>query len=146
MSKKSSVVFLHDQRSKSISNGKKLVTEEYIIHGDKGLLIKYYHKDGDNTEKIIITKKGDNYLLKTDVNGTKEEKELSKDAIIKEITKNKNLTFALQYVKSQSQSGGKRGSRSGSRKGSRKGSRRNMKRGSRRNSKRGSKKGSKRGL
>jgi len=136
MSKKSSVVFLHDQRSKSISNGKKLVTEEYIIHGDKGLLIKYYHKDGDNTEKIIITKKGDNYLLKTDINGTKEEKELSKDAIVKEINKNKNLTFALQYVKSQA--GGKRGSRSGSRKGSRKGSKRNMKRGSR-SSKRGSK-------
>jgi len=129
-------VFLHDQRSKSISNGKKLVTEEYIIHGDKGLLIKYYHKDGDNTEKIIITKKGDNYLLKTDINGTKEEKELSKDAIVKEINKNKNLTFALQYVKSQA--GGKRGSRSGSRKGSRKGSKRNMKRGSR-SSKRGSK-------
>ena len=47
----SSIKILHDIRNLSIKNGKKVVEEEYVIQGEKGLKIKYYYKDEKKKRK-----------------------------------------------------------------------------------------------
>ena len=86
MLSKKQLKYLHDIKNNTIMDGKQ------IIHGDKRLLIKYYHKENDNKEKIIIVnKKEDEYIMKVTENDKVEE-------ILKELKKNKKLKFVLDYV------------------------------------------------
>jgi len=96
----STITFLHDVHSSSIKDGKKLTDEEKIIDGEKGLTIKYFHKDDSSTEKIVIMGKNDSFTMKTIINGDKDEKNLSKSELMKEL-KSKKLKFALDYFKGQ---------------------------------------------
>lgn len=99
----SQVTFLHDSKMTSIENGKKVIHEEYVIHGTKGLLIKFFHKDEKSSIKIIVSKKegSEKYMMKMQEGDKKEEKELTKEEVMKEISKNKNLKFAVDYLKTQ---------------------------------------------
>lgn len=93
--------FLHEKKESSIAGGKKEVTEEYMIHGDKGLFIKFFHQKDDNSEKIIVKSKGDMFVMihsKGKEDKGKEE-ELSHDDLVKALSKHKHLKFALDYVK-----------------------------------------------
>jgi hypothetical protein len=153
MSEKQDIEFLHDIKNKTVINGKRLIHEEFVIHGNKGLTIKFFHKDDKSMEKIVIFQKNDKYFMKSTIDDKKEEKELSKDELIKELTKNKSLKFALEYVSKQKGGdcsssnnlyGGKR-SRKGSKKSSRKGSKKltggkRSRKGSKKSSRKGSKK------
>uniref|UniRef100_A0A6C0EC76 Uncharacterized protein n=1 Tax=viral metagenome TaxID=1070528 RepID=A0A6C0EC76_9ZZZZ len=132
MGDKGKLSYLHDFKHTTIKDGKKVVHEEYVINGTKGLRIKYYHKENDNIEKIVVGTKGDgNYFLKTTKNkDTKTEENLSKDDLLKVLKKDKSLDFALDYIKKEM--------KGGSRKTSRK-----TKKSSKKSSKKGSKKGSK---
>ena len=96
----STITFLHDVHSSSIKDGKKLTDEEKIIDGEKGLTIKYFHKDDSSTEKIVIMGKNDSFTMKTIINGDKDEKNLSRSELMKEL-KSKKLKFALDYFKGQ---------------------------------------------
>ena len=58
-------VFLHDQRSTSIVNGKKVVNEEYINDVPKAITIKYYGKENEKIKKIVITKIENQFKIKT---------------------------------------------------------------------------------
>lgn len=139
----SQITFLHDSKMTSIENGKKVIHEEYVIHGTKGLLVKFFHKDEKSSVKIIISKKdgSEKYMMKIQEGDKKEEKELTKEEVMKEIAKNKNLKFAADYLKSQkggnpmevqdllSMQGGakKKGTKKSSKKGTKKGSKKSSK-------------------
>jgi len=132
------LIFLHQVSNKTIHNDKKVIHEEEVVHGPKGLKFKYYHKEGDKIQKIVGVQTADgSFVVITTVGDKKDSQTLSKDEVIKMLTKEKHLKFALDYIKNLK--GGRRGSRKVSRKGSKKGS----KKGSRKGSRKGSKKGSK---
>ena|ERR1700744_3692207 len=132
---KSNIVYLHDVKNTSISDGKKITHEEYVIDGDKGLLIKYYHKEGDEAEKIIIARKGSGFVMKTVKGEKKDEKDLNKEELDKELSKNKKLKFAAEYVKALQQGGIRKRSRKGSKKVSKKVSKKRSRKGSKKGSK-----------
>jgi hypothetical protein len=126
---KSKLTFLHQMNSRYI-NGDKVVThEEQVAHGDKGLSFKYYYKEGDKKEKVYGKQNPDGtFLLVTMEGDKKEEQTLSREELIKVLSKEKHLKFIVDYLKTQK--GGVRRSRRGSKKGSRKsrkGSRRSRK-------------------
>ena len=121
----SSINILHDIRNLSIKNGKKVVKEEYVIQGEKGLKIKYYYKDDKKKEKITITGKDGNYLMKSIVDDKVSEKELDEKGLKSELKKDM-FDFAQKQLKGGSAEGDalvggakKRGAKKGS-KGSKK--------------------------
>ena len=106
--------------------------ETKLIHGDKGLTVKFFEKDGKNMSKILIIKKPEGFLLKVIKNGETSEQILTKDQLLKELKKYKELEFASEYIKSATiaratgrkvKKTSKKSSRKGSRKGSKKSSR-----------------------
>lgn len=117
----------HSTVTKHIANGKVTIHEEQVVDGDRGMLVKYYHKEDGSQEKIIIAGRGGKYIMKTTIGSAEtDQKELSYEEVLKTVSKEKKLKFAKDFVESYSQKGGatkkKSGSRSGSR-GSKSGSR-----------------------
>lgn len=121
-----------------------VVHEEFIAHGEKGLTIKFFHKEGKEVMKVVIVKKPEGFMMKTTMGGKTSEAMLSKADLVKELKKHKQLKFAVDFVESaKNLARPKRSSRkAGSKKGSRKVSRpkRSSKKGSRKGSKRSSRK------
>ena len=118
----SSINILHDIRNLSIKNGKKVVEEEYVIQGDKGLKIKYYYKDEKKKEKITITGKDGKYIMKTIIDDKVDEKELDEKGLKAEM-KNSKLKFAKEQLGGATsgkindlEGGAKKRSKSGSKK------------------------------
>ena len=115
----SSIKILHDIRNLSIKNGKKVVEEEYLIQGDKGLKIKYYYKDEKKKEKITITGKDGKYMMKTIIDDKVDEKELDEKGLKDEMKKSK-LKFAKEQLGGAKindlEGGAKKRSKSGSKK------------------------------
>lgn len=108
-SKKSNVKYLHEVKTKLVKDGVVEVHEEFVIDGDRGLTINYYHKDAKGIEKINIKSSGDGYVMKIINGDEKEEKNLSRSELIKEVSKNKKLSFAKEHVsKAMSRSHGKK--------------------------------------
>lgn len=136
MSKKGSLTFLHQVSTKNIKNGEKVIHEEEVVHGDRGLKFKYYHKEGDHIEKVTGVQKADgSFVIITVLGDKKDTQELSKEDTIKMLAKHKHLKFALDYIKAMK--GGKPVPRKPSRSASRKGSDKGVKKDSK---KKGSKK------
>lgn len=97
----SKLTFLHKVNETKIVDGKKVTHEEQITDGlTKGVMIKFYHKENDHVEKYTIAKKDDKYKFLLTVGDKKDEKLLSKDELLKEISKIKSLKFAVDYLKS----------------------------------------------
>jgi hypothetical protein len=115
----SSIKILHDIRNLSIKNGKKVVEEEYVIQGEKGLKIKYYYKDEKKKEKITITGKDGKYMMKTIIDDKVDEKELDEKGLKAEM-KNSKLKFAKEQLGGAKindlEGGAKKRSKSGSKK------------------------------
>ncbi len=142
MSESGNLTYLHKVLEQSVKDGKSFTHEESVIHGPRGLTIKYYSKKDDDVEKIVIYSKDGSFIMKTD----KGEKTLSKDDLIKELDSNKKLKFALAYVKTSKASLSrtiKRASKKTSKRTSKKTSKRTSKKTSKK-SKRSSKRSSKR--
>lgn len=140
---KSNVKYLHEVSQKTVKDGKISFHEEYIINGDKGLLIKHYHREGDDKQKFVAKEIDGKFSVRTMKNGTEETKEgVSKEDLIKMMKKDKMLDFAIEYLKNQQGGndehwGGKRRSkkRTSKRRTSRKTSRRTSRKGSKRTNK-----------
>ena len=139
------LLFENKKRHIDIKGQKSNVHEEYFVKGDRGVMIKYYHKDKDGIEKILIVGRDDKFILKTMNGDNTDEKTITKDELVKEVSKNKKLAFAKELI-NEVQLGGKKRSRKGSKKVSKKSSRKGSKKGgSRKGSKKGTKKRSKKG-
>jgi hypothetical protein len=149
----SKLTYLHKVLNQHLKDGEVTTHEEVIMDGPKGITVKLYTKDSNGIQKISITGKDDKFVMKTINGDKKDEKHMNKDELIKELTKNKNLKFALDFAKSQK--GGKQwlndtkkesmayGSKKGSKKSTKKGSKKGSRKGSKKNSKKGSRKVSK---
>jgi hypothetical protein len=94
----SEIKVLYDYRNLSLKNGKKVLDEEYVIEGDKGLKIKYYHKDDSIKEKITITGKDGKYKKKHYKNDEVTENDLDEEQFKKEL-KDSKLKFAKEQLK-----------------------------------------------
>jgi len=92
------LIFLHDLKHRSIDNDKKMTHEEFVIHGSKGLTIKYFHKDDKTSEKIVISERDGKYMMKSTIGESHEEKELSKDELVDLLTKNKSLKCFCHFL------------------------------------------------
>ena len=98
----SKIDILHNYKLESIKNGKKIVDEEFFIKGEKGMTIKFYHKEDDNKEKILITGKNGKYIMKTQGKDKEvTEKELDEEGLKKEL-KSPKLKFAKDLFKGSS--------------------------------------------
>jgi len=96
----SDITLLHDVRNVSVKDGIRKVHEEFVIQGDKGLKIKFYNKENDNINKIVITGKGDEYKMKTYKNKDPgNEETLTKTQLMDVLKKNKLLSFAKEQMK-----------------------------------------------
>ncbi len=137
MESKNTLKYLHESKQSNVVNGKRSAHEEFLIHGDKGMTIKFFHKDDKKVEKIVIVKKPEGgYLMKTMADGKTSEKTIAnKEDLVKELKKNKDLEFAVEYVKSSKDlSRSKASSKKGSKKSSKKGSKKSSKKGSKKSS------------
>lgn len=127
------LTFLHDSKHTSIVNGKKEVHEEFVIHGPKGLTIKYFHKDDETSKKIIVAEKDDKFVIVTMDGDKKEESEIAKSDLSKVLAKHKELKFAVDYVKKMK--GGKKASKKGSKKATKKTTKKSTKKGTKKTKK-----------
>jgi hypothetical protein len=124
--------------------------ETKLIHGDKGLTVKFFEKDGKNMTKILIIKKPEGFLLKVIKNDETSEQTLSKEQLLKELKKYKEMDFATDYIKSATIARAtskkvRKLSRKTSKKTSKKSSKKTSKKSSKKTSKKTSKKSSKKG-
>lgn len=114
---KGTIEYFAENKTSSLINGKKYIREEYIIKGDKGLTIKFFLKEGDKSQKIIIKDNADKFDLMESTDGKQEEKKtITKEELIKFVKGNKELKFVQEFLNEMK--GGKK--RKTSRKKSRK--------------------------
>jgi hypothetical protein len=127
------LTFLHHVMTKNISGDKKITHEEKVVHNERGISFAYFHKEGNNQEKIKGRSNADGtYTLVIFKGDKKDEKIMSKSELLDELKKNKDLKFALTYIKDAKDVKG--GKRKVSRKPSRKTSRKTSKKTSRKTS------------
>jgi len=142
----SSDVVLHDvkRKTKSPEEGT-AIHEEFAIKGDKGLTIKYYRKDNNHNEKVVIFAKDGNYVVRTTKDGQTDEKVLSKDQLLDLLSKDERLNFAVDIVNKDIGTQQSRSPFANQMRGQKRGSLHGQKRGSLHGQKRGSLRGSLRG-
>lgn len=92
--------YLHEHTIKNLEDNFVIQTEEYIVDGEKGIKIKYFHIDKSGRKKIVILSNRDGtFIMKTDIKGKTSEKTLSKQELIKEIKDDKDLAFVNDFIK-----------------------------------------------
>jgi hypothetical protein len=92
---KGTIEILFEKKFLSINKGVKIVDEEYMIKGDKGTKIKFYHKDDKGTEKIVIAGRDGKYIMKV-MDGTDV-----KETALDEAGMKKELKGKLKFAKEQ---------------------------------------------
>lgn len=114
--------FVHKLSHTSVKDDKVEIHEEQIIKGDKGLLIKHYHKAGGKASKLVAVMKDDgSFSVRTMDGDKKDEKDMSKAEFLKLLGSDKHLKFALDYLKTMKGGARKRSRKSkGSKRRSRK--------------------------
>lgn len=127
-----------------------IIHEEEVIDTEKGIRFKHYHKENNKINKTVGIEDGDNFIVKTTVDGVKAESVMSKADLLKSLSKDKEMKFVADIIKTlgdskrkQSRTTSKKTSKKSSKKTSKKTSRRTSRRTSR-TQKRTSKRGSKR--
>src|SRR5277367_162307 len=115
----STITYLYEETSNSIIDGKKIVNEERIIMGTKGLSIKYFHKEGDSVDKVVIYEKDGKYYLKSGSKDDQKDEEISRDDLIKFLEKDKRMKFAADFVKDFKKKGKQDGGKKKSKKSKR---------------------------
>lgn len=80
-------------------------TEEYIIDGEKGIIIKYYHVDKTKLKKVMIKSLSkDTFIYKIKQGKNKSDikedvKNVTKDELLKIVKSDKDLDFASSFFK-----------------------------------------------
>ena len=97
---KSKSNYIHRLKLISEGYGKKSINEESIYNGSRGLTMKYYCKDGNNTEELSVIKKGDKYSVKFVKNGKKEDQDYNEQDFYNLLKSNKNCRFMYNFLKS----------------------------------------------
>lgn len=123
----SKLIYLHHVMTKNINGNTKITHEEKVVHNDRGISFAYFHKEGTTQDKIKGRTNADGtYTLMNFKGDKKEEKIMSKDELLAELKKMKELKFAFDYIKN-AKGGRRRPSKKPSKKASRKPSRKGSK-------------------
>jgi hypothetical protein len=120
--------YLHSYALKTLNKDFVEQTEEYIVDGEKGILIKYFHVEKNIKKKISIKgNKDGSFSVKTEIGGKKDEKTMSKDDIVKMVKGDNELKFVSEFLKTQKGGAWLNRTKSGSKKSSKKGSKKSSK-------------------
>lgn len=112
---KNEIIYLHENKNKSIINGNVTIHEEEIKKSSGSLKFKYYHKEGNKIEKMSGTFNGQNFVVSISSGTQTDRKNLSIDDTIDLLSKNKKYKFVVDYLK-QLKANAQRGKGRGSRK------------------------------
>lgn len=94
--------YLHQKKYREISNNKSITHEEEIIHGQKGLIFKYYLRDGNKVDKFVGKYELDGkYRLIYSADNQRHEETITKEQLLTKLSKLKHLKFVYDYIKSQ---------------------------------------------
>ena len=113
--------YLHSYASKKLNKDFVEQTEEYIVDGEKGILIKFFHVEKGNKRKIVIKGTKDGFSVRNEENDKKTEKEMSKDELLKMVKGDKDLAFIAEFLKTQKGGAWLNRSKKSSKKSSKKG-------------------------
>lgn len=91
--------YLHHSKSMNLVNGKKVINEEGIYKGTKGLTMKHYLKDGEDIEKMVVVKRDGKYIIKMIKNGEKKEYEYNDDELFNLLRTNNKFNFIINFLK-----------------------------------------------
>src|SRR5947208_2259420 len=97
----STLTYLHEVNEKFIKEGRKIIHEEKITDGTKGLYIKYFNKEGDKTEKLEIIGREGEYVVKTTEDDKKEERTMNKNELLAFLGKGKKYKFIVDFLNLQ---------------------------------------------
>lgn len=96
--------YLHRCKSVNIKSGKKVVNEEGIYSGDKGLTMKHYKSDDGNVEKMVVIKKHGKYVIRTIKNGVKHECVYTNEELVNLLKADYNkYKFILDFLTKEQQ-------------------------------------------
>lgn len=97
-SRSGDLTFLHKNKSQHFNGIESETHEESIVATSDGkIIIKFYVKNSKGVSKILIVGNGDSFKMK-DENG---ERAITKAEMLNEVKNNKNLKFALDFIKTQ---------------------------------------------
>jgi hypothetical protein len=129
------LIYLHHVMTKNIHGNTKITHEEKVVHNERGISFAYFHKEGTSQDKIKGRSNADGtYTLIHFKGDKKDEKILSKDDLLNELKKIKELKFVIDYVKT-AKGGRRKLSRKSSKKTSKKAERKTSRKTSRKSSK-----------
>lgn len=81
-----------------VKDGKNCIDEQFVLVGEKGIKIKYYHVKDNKKEKISITGKDGSYNLKKINDDVVVESVIDNKGLVAEL-KSSKLKFAKEYLK-----------------------------------------------
>ena len=93
------LTFLHHIVQKSYDGKSWTVHEEAVKIDQRGVIVKYYHKDDKKKDKIVIYQKDDKYVIEMTSGDKKDTREVEQGKIEDEVKKIKPLEFAQKYFK-----------------------------------------------
>jgi len=93
------LTFLHHVVQKSYDGKSWTVHEEAVKIDNRGVIVKYYHKDDKKKEKIVIYQKEGKYVIEMTSGDKKDSREVEQEKIEDEVKKIKPLEFAQKYFK-----------------------------------------------
>ncbi len=150
------LTYLHKKSHTEIKGDDKLVVEEVVMDGPRGVSFKFFHKKNDKTKKVTGRQdEAGKFSLRVmeDKEVKLDEKDLSLADLLKHLKKMKDLDFAVKYLSAAKKqkggyyhyvgspmAGGRKGSK---RRASKKRSKKVSKKASKKRSKKSSKKVSK---
>lgn len=73
--------------------------EENIVEDKKGIKIKLFVVKKDKRKKVTIFGKNGTFNMRSDIDGAKEEKDLSKDDLMKLVKKDNDFSFLEAFLK-----------------------------------------------
>lgn len=98
---------LYRSTVEKVKDGKRYVDEEHVIVGSKGIKIKYFCVKDTKKEKIVITGKDGEYLMRKTIDGEVVDTKLDNKGLSDEL-KSPKLKFAKEYLKDIAKGGSRK--------------------------------------
>ena len=101
MSKK---LFIHNSKSEKVFNDEKIVYEEFIKDGPKGLVFKFYKQNKDSKKNNSFKIKGietSNKKFTLTITKNSEEPKKFENVPLSDLSKHKELKFLNDYIKNK---------------------------------------------
>ena len=92
--------YLYENRTALIKGEKKMIHEESVKRENNTLIIKYYHKENDMEEKIVLVGENDgSYKMKHAINKEEKPRQEMTEKDFLAMLKDEKLKFAQEHLK-----------------------------------------------